>query len=169
MGKYYVVCRNIAVWFFVYTCFNRYSCKVIWLKVMTTNNDPNVILLPYLLAVLHGNGKIIIKVCGQIWLISFLGCPSIVRSDYGTENSILAACHMALRHNHEDEFSGEQSFRFGSSTTNTVELIIMIYTLCNTYVWSFMQYTYVAVLCIRYSRICMKPVLKMCCLANRSC
>ena len=37
---------------------------------------------------------------------SLLGCPSIIRSDYGTENSVLAACHMALRHNHDDEFSG---------------------------------------------------------------
>lgn len=50
-----------------------------------------------------------------------LGCPSIVRSDYGTENFVLAACHMALHHNHEDEFSGERSFWFGLSTTNTVE------------------------------------------------
>ena len=54
---------------------------------------------------------------------SLLGCPSIIRSDYGTENSVLAACHMALRHNHDDEISGARSFRFGSSTTNTVEFI----------------------------------------------
>ena len=32
---------------------------------------------------------------------------------------------MALRHNHDDEYSGEKSFRFGSSTTNTVSGIIM--------------------------------------------
>lgn len=48
--------------------------------------------------------------------------PSIVRSDHGTENTTLAACHMALRHEHNDEFNGERSFRFGASTTNTVEL-----------------------------------------------
>lgn len=35
----------------------RYSRKVIWLKVMTTNNDPNVCLLPYLLSVLKNNGS----------------------------------------------------------------------------------------------------------------
>ena len=45
-----------------------------------------------------------------------------MRSDHGTENTTLAACHMALRHEHNDEFSGEKSFRFGASTTNTVEL-----------------------------------------------
>jgi len=43
-----------------------------------------------------------------------------VRSDCGTENTALAASHMALRHQHHDEFRGEKSFRFGSSTTNTV-------------------------------------------------
>ena len=47
-------------------------------------------------------------------------CPSIVTSDCGTENTVLAACQIALRHEHDDEFRGEKSFRFGSSTTNTV-------------------------------------------------
>ena len=48
------------------------------------------------------------------------GVPSIVRSDHGTENTVLAASHMSLRHQHTDQFRGERSFRFGSSTTNTV-------------------------------------------------
>ena len=47
-------------------------------------------------------------------------CPSILRSDHGTENTVLAAIHMSLRHDHQDEFKGEKSFRYGSSTTNTV-------------------------------------------------
>lgn len=46
----------------------------------------------------------------------------IIRSDCGTENASLAACHMLLRHNHTDEFSKEKSYRYGSSTTNTVSL-----------------------------------------------
>ena len=53
-------------------------------------------------------------------MFEFLGVPTIVRSDCGTENSSLAACHMMLRHDHTDEFSGEKSYRYGSSTTNTV-------------------------------------------------
>jgi hypothetical protein len=44
----------------------------------------------------------------------------LLRSDCGSENSVLAACHMLLRHNHGDEFAGNRSFRYGSSTTNTV-------------------------------------------------
>ena len=56
---------------------------------------------------------------------SFLGCPSIVRADCGTENTTLAATHMSLRHKHQDEFSGNKSFRFGSSTTNTVGFLFI--------------------------------------------
>ena len=51
---------------------------------------------------------------------SSVGVPVLVRSDCGTENSTLATCQMLLRHNHGDEFHGEKSFRYGSSTTNTV-------------------------------------------------
>ena len=50
------------------------------------------------------------------------GVPSIVRSDHETENTVLAASHMALRHQHMDQFRGDKSFRFGSSTTDTVSV-----------------------------------------------
>jgi len=53
------------------------------------------------------------------------GCPSIVRADCGTENTTLAATHMALRHEHNDDFNGIKSFRFGSSTTNTVRVALL--------------------------------------------
>ena len=58
-----------------------------------------------------------LNVCG---ICTYIGCPSILRSDCGTENTSLAAAQMALRHEHHDAFSGDKSFRFGSSTTNTV-------------------------------------------------
>ena len=54
--------------------------------------------------------------------MSRAGCPNIVRSDHGTENTLLAATHMSLRHGHVDDFKGKKSYRFGSSTTNTVSL-----------------------------------------------
>ena len=55
-----------------------------------------------------------------LWLQNVIGCPSIVRCDHGTENTVIASTHMALRHYHNDEFSGERSFQYGASTTNTV-------------------------------------------------
>ena len=45
----------------------RYSRKIIWLDVLTTNNDPSVILHSYLLAVLENSG-ILCFVCHRIKL-----------------------------------------------------------------------------------------------------
>ena len=50
----------------------------------------------------------------------YAGCPSIVRTDAGTENSALAVIQPILRHSHTDEFAQEKSHRYGKSTTNQV-------------------------------------------------
>ena len=65
---------------------------------------------------------IIIK---KLMIVSGLGCPAILRCDKGTENSILAACHMTMRHTHTDDVSGEKSFRYGPSTSNTVKIVLI--------------------------------------------
>ena len=66
-----------------------------------------------------------------------------MRSDHGTENTTLAACHMALHHEHNDEFSGEKSFRFGASKTNTVELNLRF--MCAKYgCWEHSLYIYIS-------------------------
>ena len=57
------------------------------------------------------------------------GCPQIVRSDRGTENCVLAACHMALRHSHNDTFAGDRAYRYGKSTSNTVGIFVVELTL----------------------------------------
>ena len=58
-----------------------------WLELSTTNNDPRVILLHYLTAVF---------MCEDLCHCSYY----LYSSDKGTENSVLAMSHMALRHNH---------------------------------------------------------------------
>lgn len=48
------------------------------------------------------------------------GCPSILRTDRGTENSVVAFLQPTLRHEHHDAFAGDQSFQYGRSTANQV-------------------------------------------------
>lgn len=58
-----------------------------------------------------------------------LACPSILRSDYGTENCALAAIHIAFRYNHYDAMAREKSFMYGPSTSNIVGQNIITVTL----------------------------------------
>ena len=46
-------------------------------------------------------------------VISCSGCPSVLRSDYGTENAILAAIQIAFRYIHSDHMAREKSFVYG--------------------------------------------------------
>ena len=48
------------------------------------------------------------------------GCPTLVRSDLGSENVLVAACQAALRHGHPDHYAGLNSFQYGRSVHNSV-------------------------------------------------
>jgi hypothetical protein len=52
----------------------------------------------------------------QIWYNN-LGCPRVIRADYGTENSITAKIHIAFR------MEQERCFFYGPSTANIVGLL----------------------------------------------
>ena len=52
----------------------------------------------------------------------FIGCPTLLRSDYGTENTSIATCQMMFRHPHRDRYAGPNSFVFGSSIEFVVSL-----------------------------------------------
>ena len=47
----------------------------------------------------------------------------MVRADHGTENCLVAKCHIAFRMDHEDCLSGARSFIYGPSTANIVSSI----------------------------------------------
>ena len=49
-----------------------------------------------------------------------LRCPTLVRSDLGSENVIIAACQAALRHRHTDRYAGLNSVKYGRSVHNSV-------------------------------------------------
>ncbi|KAL3992579.1 gamma-butyrobetaine dioxygenase [Sarotherodon galilaeus] len=82
-------------------CIDGFSRKVLWLECGPTNNNPVVIAYYYLSCV------------GSLGVV-----PMRLRTDCGTENGIMAAVQCALRHHHDDHFSGESSHMFGSSTNN---------------------------------------------------
>ena len=48
------------------------------------------------------------------------GCPRLLRTDLGTENSVIAVMQPMLRHNSLDNLAGVNSHRYGASTSNQV-------------------------------------------------
>ena len=58
----------------IHGCICGFSRKILWLEVVKSNNDPKIPARLFLDAVSE-----------------LKGCPMIVRSDYGTENGIVAA------------------------------------------------------------------------------
>ena len=59
--------------------------------------------------------------------VFIIGYFTSVRAGCGTENTTLAATYMALRHKHQDEFSGNKSFQFVSSTNTVCSSIYVFY------------------------------------------
>ena len=72
-----------------------YSRKILWLEVSTTNNDPRVIAKYFVTYV---------RECK--------GVPYIMRGDYGTENTNIAAIQRFLRRECEDSLAGFKSFMY---------------------------------------------------------
>jgi len=50
----------------------------------------------------------------------FSGCPTLLCSDYGTENVSLAKARIAMRMSHDDSLAGKKSFMYGPSSANVV-------------------------------------------------
>jgi hypothetical protein len=87
--------------FCVHGCIDGFSRRIIWLEVGPTNKNPEVIAKYYLDAA---------KQVG--------GLPRKIRSDDGTENSIIDALHTFFRWGHTDEDAGIGCFAIGRSTSN---------------------------------------------------
>lgn len=85
----------------IHGCIDGYSRKVLWLKVCKTNNDPTVTGQHFLDAV-----------------EKYGGCPTLLRTDNGTENVIMAAIQAYFRSGGEDSFAGVKAHRYGSSPAN---------------------------------------------------
>ena len=73
----------------IHACIDGFSRKVLWLKVVRSNNNPVVVAKSYL-EVVRENG----------------GCPTKVRSDCGTENGLLAATQCFFMNDLESHIYG---------------------------------------------------------------
>jgi len=85
----------------IHGCIDGYSRKIMWLKVIHSNNDPYVIASLFIESISELNGY-----------------PQRVRSDCGTENVAVAAIQSYLRRLHNDEYSGLKAHIYGTSHNN---------------------------------------------------
>ena len=82
-------------------CIDGFSRRLIWLEVGSANKNPDVI------------GKYYLNAVKQVG-----GVPQNVRSDDGTENSLIEALHIYFRSVDDDDNAGLASFSTGTSTSN---------------------------------------------------
>lgn len=82
----------------IHAAIDGYSRRIMWVRTAYSNNNPRIIAQYYLET---------IETVG--------GCPTILRTDRGTENSFLQP---TLRHENVDDFAGEKSFQYGRSSAN---------------------------------------------------
>jgi hypothetical protein len=73
----------------IHGCIDGFSRRLVWLKVSRTNNDPAVVAGFFLEAAQHEGG-----------------CPTILRTDNGTENTVMASVQSYLRADGQDEHAG---------------------------------------------------------------
>ena len=87
--------------FAIHGCIDGFSQRVLmWLKVSFSNNRPKITASYYVECVSTGNV-----------------CPTLLRTDRGTESGHMAAIQVILRRQHADD-QAESSHRYGTSVSN---------------------------------------------------
>ena len=87
--------------FSVHGCIDGFSRRIIRLETGPSNKDPEIIASYFISTVKNINGV-----------------PRKIRSDDGTENSLIEHIQIALRASHDGEFAGLASFAIGTSPSN---------------------------------------------------
>lgn len=106
---------------------------MLWLNAASTNNDPRCVAHYFIQCIKENQGNYTFMVEKNTRITSHAGCPQVLRTDRGTENSMIAVIQPMLRNSHSDSFAREKSHIYGRSTSNQVYnnkiVIIMILTL----------------------------------------
>lgn len=102
----------------------RYSRKLLWCHLGSTNNDPAVVLGHYLETVAKVGGTAVVHLSViSIYCIAstdlIIGCPTVMRGDPGTESGLVATAQLSFRSQHNDDFACK-SFIYGRSVSNSV-------------------------------------------------
>ena len=87
--------------FAIHGCIDGFSRRILWLEIVKSNNDPRVV------------GRLFFDCVQKIQC-----CPTLLRTDRGTENGIMATIQCFLRRNHQDSLADLKAHRYGSSHTN---------------------------------------------------
>lgn len=85
----------------IHGAVDGFSRRLLWLKAGHSNNNPRLVAKYYIDFIRRSQGV-----------------PKIVRTDRGTENTIVHRLQVALRWHHEDGRAKENSFLYGRSTAN---------------------------------------------------
>ena len=115
----------------IYGAQDTYSGRIQFLRIWTSNNDPNIIGRFYLDYLFESKGKrldlnqfigdnnTIIFDFANFVLLSVL--PQNIRVDKGTETGVTATMHCCLRENYGDLEDPTESVLYGPSTQNKIE------------------------------------------------
>ena len=93
----------------IYGCVDTASRKLLWLKIWTSNSDPQLI------------GR---------WYFDYLfenkTLAAFLRVDRGTETGTMAVMHAFLRRHQNDDIDPSETVKYGPSTSNQV-IVLQIY------------------------------------------
>ena len=87
--------------FAIHEALDGFSRKITWQNISSSNNTPAYIAYYFIQSITE---------LGRI--------PEVIRGDRGSENVTLCGKQRFLRRNFSDSFSGNDSFCYGSSTSN---------------------------------------------------
>ena len=83
----------------VHTCIYRYSRRIMWLCASRSNNRPDYVAKLFITCIRNVGGGFAAMIKKKLiwcWLLK-IGCPAILRTDLGTDNSTIAVIQAALR------------------------------------------------------------------------